>query len=102
MSEHLLRATGRIAQIRVIMGNYWGGTILFRTQFDIDNNLHGKTYRNPTLDSMERLHKLLYEKAVPCFVDHLAGEIIFGDLTPLPDLFSWTAKKDRKERNGNG
>ena len=78
----------RIAQVRVIMGSYWGGCfVAFRSQFEIDNDLRGKTYRNPTPESLDRLHLLLYEASVHCFVDHRDGDIIFGDLTPLPDLF---------------
>jgi hypothetical protein len=78
------------------MGNHWGACyITFRTQFHIENDLGGKTFRNPSAASLNRLSRLLFLSATRCFVDHLNGEILFGDLTPLPDLFSWTAKKDR-------
>jgi len=99
----LFRATSHIAQVRVDFGLYWTApaNVTFRTQFDIDNSLGGKTFRAPYPESLGRLSRLLYERGIPCYVDHLAGEIIFGDQTPKPDLFSWTAKKDRQEQNGN-
>ena len=93
----------KITQVRIIMGNYWGACfVTFRTQFDIDNDLAGRRYRNPSPEGLERLSRLLYEQAVPwCFIDHEQGEIIFGDQTPLPGLFGWTTKKDRTENNGS-
>lgn len=72
-----------------IIGNYWGACyITFRTQYDIDNDLHGKTFRNPSSESLGRLSRLLFKCAIPCFIDHRSGEILFGDLTPLLDLFT--------------
>ena len=93
----------RVAQVRVDFGLYWTApaNVIFRTQFDIDNDLGGKTFRAPYPESLGRLSRLLYERGIPCYVDHLAGEIIFGDQTPLLGLFGWTAKKDRTENNGS-
>ena len=78
----------RTAQVRIIMGSYWGGCfVTFRSQFEIDNDLRGKTYRNPTPESLKRLSTVLYAAKVPCYVDHQEGDIVFGDLQPPPDLF---------------
>ena len=84
----LFRETSHIAQVRIIMGNYWGSCfVTFRTQYDVDHNLTGRRYRNPSPEGLGRLSRLLYERAVPAFVDHQSGEIVFGDQTPLPGLF---------------
>ena len=98
----LFREHSRIAQVRMILSNHWGATfVTFCTQFDIDNSLNGRTFRDPSPESLGRLSRLLYKRSVPCFIDHKQGEIVFGDQTPLPGLFGWTAKKDRQEQNGN-
>ena len=82
------KESGRIAQVRIVMGSYWGSCfVTFRTQYDVDHNLTGRRYRNPSPEGLGRLSRLLYDRAVPAFVDHEQGEIVFGDQTPLPELF---------------
>lgn len=88
--------TNPIVQVRLILPSYWSaGYITIRRQFDVDNYLRGRTYRHPEMTSWNRLARLMLDKRVPAFVDAVEGEIVYGDQTPMPELFSCLAKKDR-------
>ena len=89
--------TNHIVQVRLVLPSYWSaGFITIRRQFDIDNNLRGRTYRHPEMTSWNRLARLMFDRRVPTFVDADSGEIVYGDQTPMPNLFSYLAKKDRQ------
>lgn len=87
-----------IVQVRITMPDYFSpGFVTFRRQFDIDNDLHGKTWRAPEPTSWARLARVLYDNSMmmPALIDVDQGEIVCGDQAPMPMLFSYLAGKDK-------